>query len=278
MIKDFLMSGVMPKAGQLLPWKEQIANTVKSIYKNTSKPIMICLSGGIDSEIVAREFLESNVPFTAVIFKHDAGTNDHDIQFALTFCKENNIEFKIIEFNFDNFLNVKIDSYIQSGYTGVGIFRYLQLLMLEEIEKLGGYAVMGAGEYLFYTKDDQVTWAYSSDYITPYQWCDNNNTDHCPFFFFHNPEIMASYLNLDLIKFLTSDSAYFSNWMTEGKSLEKQLIYHALWKGMPRRMKFNGFEKVNAARWQKNAMLNKTFPAVKKHYMPLTLLKTQLGI
>jgi asparagine synthetase B (glutamine-hydrolysing) len=59
MIKDFLMSGVMPKAGQLLPWKEQIADTVKSIYKTTSKPIMICLSGGIDSEIIAREFLES---------------------------------------------------------------------------------------------------------------------------------------------------------------------------------------------------------------------------
>lgn len=57
--------------------------------------ILLYLSGGIDSEFVARVLLEIKKPFTPVIFQwtNNAGNiiNEHDLKHAFTFCVDNDL-------------------------------------------------------------------------------------------------------------------------------------------------------------------------------------------
>jgi hypothetical protein len=81
-------------------FKEECIRAAKLIFleaQSKNKKIVIALSGGLDSEVVARSFLEANVPFEAAILKYLPDLNDHDIQFAFHFCKLNNIKVNQID-------------------------------------------------------------------------------------------------------------------------------------------------------------------------------------
>ena len=62
---------------------------------NKGQPILLYLSGGIDSELVAKALLDAQVPFTPVVFRWlDAQgqvKNDFDTSYAFDFCDEENL-------------------------------------------------------------------------------------------------------------------------------------------------------------------------------------------
>ena len=259
-------------------WREEILSTAKQISDNTDRPIVVSLSGGIDSEIIAKAFLELDIPFSAISFKHISNANNHDIQFAERFCKNNNIVHMIEEFSFEDFLFNKIEDYIKQGYRSTNIFRYLQIMILEYVEKVGGYAVMGAGNQLFFTANDRICTRYSTDLTVTTNWCKNNSTQHTPYFWMHNSELYASYMQEPLINHLLTDPNYFKTPLLNGASLEKQIVYHAYWENMERRRKFSGFENVLALRIRKQKELSERFPEIDMLDIPVNIIKRQLGI
>ena len=62
---------------------------------------VISLSGGIDSEVTAETFYQCGIPFRAVIQRLFKGANDHDIIFAVKYCQQRNIPFKIINLSLE---------------------------------------------------------------------------------------------------------------------------------------------------------------------------------
>lgn len=68
------------------------ANLIAEKYSN----IHVALSGGLDSEFVAKVFLRNNLNFTPVITITE--TNEHESWYAFKFCKENNLEAIILDF------------------------------------------------------------------------------------------------------------------------------------------------------------------------------------
>lgn len=62
-----------------------------------NKKIVIALSGGLDSEVVARAFLEASIPFEATTLRYLPDLNEHDNHYAFHFCKMNNIKLNIID-------------------------------------------------------------------------------------------------------------------------------------------------------------------------------------
>lgn len=68
------------------------ANLIASRYNN----IHVALSGGLDSEFVAKTLLKNNILFTPVIVLTD--TNGPEVWYAHKFCAENNLTPKVYDF------------------------------------------------------------------------------------------------------------------------------------------------------------------------------------
>lgn len=278
LIEERFLFKFNPISRTLKPWRDEVLHTAQTIANSTTRPLMVCLSGGLDSEIIAKAFLECNIPFTAISFKHSAGTNLYDIEYAIRFCKKHNVEHKIIEFDFDDFLENKIETYIQQGYRSSGIFRYFLIFMLETIESMGGCAVMGAGEHDYKTFDNTIYLSYFPNFTIPVEWCRRNNTVHYPYFHMHNSEIFASYMKTDIVNVVLSDPRYFKTLFKASISLEKILLFHCMWDGMERRQKENGFKFVQDQRSAKEKELSEKFPDIQVLRIPVENIKFQLGI
>lgn len=259
-----------------LTWKEEVVNTAKVIAESTNKPLYIFMSGGIDSELVARVLLQNNIKFKALVLKHKNNTNGHDTIYADEFCKENCIEQEIIEFDIREF-DYHIEKYITQGYRATNIYHYLQLILLQRVESLGGFGIGGAGEQIYYTIDNEVHIKINPCYTLGMDWCKRNNTWHQFWFFNSNPELFASYIQHKLINFLLNDPSYFINHYPA--STEKKIIIHKEWPEIKRRNKYNGFEQFEQNyKLQKENELKDRFPDIIDMYVPISAVKEQLCI
>jgi hypothetical protein len=98
-------------------FREECVRAAKLIGEQSKKPILIFFSGGIDSEITVRSFMDANVDFTVCIvnlYYDNILSNTHDTNFAFSFVKQHNLSVKEIDYNFSNFMN---ERYIDGVYT-----------------------------------------------------------------------------------------------------------------------------------------------------------------
>ena len=79
-------------------------NLVTRFHKIYKGEYVITMSGGIDSELVAETFYQLNIPFKVLIQRLFKGANDYDIMYAVKYCKERSIPYKIIGLSFDKFI------------------------------------------------------------------------------------------------------------------------------------------------------------------------------
>jgi hypothetical protein len=232
-----------PVSRPVLEWNQEVSETTKKIANLTDKPIYLCMSGGIDSEIIAREFLKNKIPFKALTLRHIKGTNDHDINYAVDFCKSAGVELEVYPFDFEDFVINKIPQYISQGYKSWRTFRFQQLFLFDLIESKGGTAVLGGGQSPFFTENRVINWNWKSDELICLDWLKKNDKLHFPYFYWQNPEIFAAYFNQGLISYLLTDPDYFLNHHAYSNvSVEKMLVCHKYWPDMVRRRKYDGFE------------------------------------
>ena len=135
---------------------------------------------------------------------------------------------------------------------------------------------MGFGELHFKTVNDQISIPILSDHGTVHQWCKNNNANYFPYFLMQTPELMASYLKLDIVEFLLTDPTNFIN-TPFNDSIEKRIIYHKYWPDMPHRPKYSGYEKIGTFLQSVKLNLMEKFPGQDGvQYIPVDLIKKQL--
>lgn len=101
-------------------------NLLKEELNNIQKPILLYLSGGIDSEFVAMALLDANIKFTPVIFKwtsvHGIELNDAETKYAINFCNNNSLTpiIKIVDiynlWNSDNFYKLSDELQLFSAH------------------------------------------------------------------------------------------------------------------------------------------------------------------
>jgi hypothetical protein len=257
-------------------WSDEVDNTAQAIANSTNKPLYVLMSGGIDSEMVARAFLDNGIKFKALTLKHKAGTNSHDTDWADIFCKNHNIQQEILELDTDKFDTI-IKNYIAQGYRSTNIYHYMQLYILEYVESIGGFAVGGAGEQIYYTIDNVINLKINPSYTLGRHWCQRNNTWHQLWFSLDNPEIFASYMQIDIVRVMLQDPTYFVN--DHPSSTEKIIILHKKWPKMWRRNKFSGFEKLQKIyRDPTEQKLKARFPDIQDLIIPIINIQQQLDI
>jgi hypothetical protein len=265
-----------PVSRKVKSWKEELLISAQSIANSTTKTLYVLMSGGIDSEQVARIFLESKIDFKVLTMKHKNGTNAHDIKYATSFCKQYGIEQTFVELDAEHFFTIGFEKYVKQGYRSTNIYHYLQLFLIDELEKLGGFGVGGAGEQVYYTIDNKIHLRINPHYTLGMDYCKNNGYQHNLWFNLSTPEIYASYLNIDLVDYLLKEPEYFVNH--HYASIEKVMIYHSVWPEMQKRNKYSGFEYLEQTiRVPKQTELSERFPDLIGYYFPIEQVKKELN-
>lgn len=260
----------------LLPWREEVLATAKKIYQASSKPLMLCSSGGIDSELVAHAFVELKIPFTVLTLRHSTGTNEFDIKYTKLFCQKYQVPQKIVDVDPSWLFGERLDNYISAGYRGKTVFRYLQLYLLDLCKQFNCTPILAGGEQYYYTIRNQICHMFDPSMLPAIEWCNKNDREGVPYFFMHNPEIYASYMKEDIISFMLERNNYFL--CPEHMSPEKIIVYHSNWPQMPRRSKFDGFEGIPEITAAAGAKIRQQFTDIQKIAIPISEIQKQLGI
>lgn len=263
----------------LKTWKEETIEAAKYIANNTDRKIWVGLSGGIDSEVVCRAFLEANINIGVFIVEHTEGRNAHDIKYALEFCANNNIKDIHIEpLDSHWFFTEGYKKYVKQGFETGTAFRYHQLFLLEQIERLNGCAVLGGGELKFKSIDNKTSLTFNRGITNASQFSKVNNYWHVPHFYMSTPEIMAAYLEHEVIKYLTSEHTFYVSPVKNFIS-EKVIVYHQAWPDMIRRKKYDGFEKIRKLYKETSKLLKSEYAYENtKVVIDINTLRAQLGL
>jgi len=201
---------------------------VNDIVENYPAPYNVLVSGGIDSQAMLYAWKMSNHPFNAVSFRYNQDFNWHDIKTLPQFCEQENIEYKIIDFDYLDFLENEYDSIARKYFcSSPQIAMHIKMAML-----LPGTNVF-SGNFLL-TQGASLSCAVLGTYRFSMTE-EGKNT--IPYFFLHTPELAYSqnyfrYSNLPAPQ--TGDSDYHRHANT----------YQAMgFPVIPQEKKFTGFEK-----------------------------------
>lgn len=223
-------------------WKTELELAAKE-YLKFKKPLYLALSGGIDSEVAAISFMNAGVPFTPLILRYEIEGevyNEHDIKYAVAFCKKHKLKPLIHKVNPEELVKMATSKRYAKYKQIAGIFMYAQIYMINLVEKLGGMFVGGGGEQ-DWRYSNELELCLRSSYLTGCHYIYDNNLQHWPFFHQTTPELISSYINLPTVKKAFKSPKDFS--LKEHCGELKIEAYHKVFPELERRKKYHGYEK-----------------------------------
>ncbi len=251
-------------------FKSECLRTAQTIRQNTKAPIHIMFSGGVDSEVVLRSFVESKIEVSAAILRFKNDLNIHDISWAVIACEALQVPYRFYDLDILNFWENQAFKYATPTYCVTP--QLISTMWL--VDQIDGYPVMGSAECLF-VKD--VPQDYQPG-ISPYErsewslwekeriaaWYRHfivRNREGCPGFYQYTPEIMLSYLKDPIVQDLVNDRIV-GKLSSESSKLR---IYQQHFE-LVTRPKYTGFEKIQKEDAFYREQLKNAFPYSDKVY------------
>ena len=106
--KEFTINYNKKISKPLPPYKDALLYNARLMREMYNEPFDVCLSGGIDSEVVVRTFKELKIKHNTVIFRLENNYNYRDVQSAVELCTQLNVSYKIIDFNIQDMVDILI--------------------------------------------------------------------------------------------------------------------------------------------------------------------------
>lgn len=245
----------------VLNFSKEVENTCKQLYEEANgKPIWLMLSGGIDSEIIARTFLKLDIKFSCMIVRFADELNNHDIEYAVEFVLKHEVPYHIYDMNPIDFIQE-----CRQSDSGTLIYRFMQIHWMKKIQNMGGYCVIGSGEQRY---DQHLNITYLKSQFIPYRWVKENSIAACPYFFLHNSQVIHSYA-LEAKEYTGEVGALGHNI--------KAHVYKKWWPDLILRPKYHGYEKIQNFRnlveselAQKNRHLNTSWTLSNQQILDMT--------
>lgn len=220
---------------------QELRRTASSVYTEFGKDLVVFLSGGTDSEIVVRNFIDIGIkPRCAIVrFKNDY--NAPDVKEAIEIAEDLDLKLDIIDFDVKNFFNSG-EAY-EFGKK-VQCTQITYLLVYYHILKLGFPAVMG-GEALF-TRGVTATgaeWYYTfreNEDASAMRFSNKYNIPLVNEWFSYTPELLLYYIEDESIQALINTRMNYK--LTSVSS--KNEILNKLYPGIRPKIKTHGFERL----------------------------------
>lgn len=256
-------------------FREECIKAAKLIFSKATKPIIVGLSGGSDSQMVCLSFREAGIPYKAVIVRmlNSSGNlmNEHDIKTAYKFCEKYNVEYIEHTINLDEFYNTTGKEYAQK-YGLTGSETIVQTSTMDFVCKDYCY-IMAGGDIIFTVYNNSVTpdivqpkldgfdkmsvpvWWQSGPPVMQHMLA--MGYEGTSKFFLYTPELIAAYLTDPVVEdFRRAQNAVYTthlNWHKHPKMwwkcfhyLYKPLMTAREWPELIVTRKFTGFESLYA--------------------------------
>lgn len=232
-------------------FREECIISASLIAETATKPILVCYSGGIDSEIILLSMINAKVPCKAVImrmkYNNIMGVNSHDISYALSFVKKHNIPYEIFDFDLTDFIrNNVIENINKYRTTVIGILVHCEIVKKYCKDYL---CILGGGDLRLirnrfngYANIPGMHIRENEKSTSPIQIAIENNSTVVNRFFMYTPELMLSWLTSeDIQTFVKYETSFEKITNTE----MKPFIIHKMWPEISPRPKYTGFENVD---------------------------------
>lgn len=244
----------------------EIVAAVRKIAEAAKKPIFVAMSGGIDSELIARIMLQEGVPFTPLIAQFENGYNKEDIAYAFDFCRKHNLTPEVVGIDILAFF----ENSIHTPYILANCAHIMQMHLMRHAASLGGMTVIGVGEQRYENKDGKIIVPLPVERIAVMHFMSAENVQGVSAFYCYTPEMMLSIIR-------EAKEGGFEE-MSQFAHNIKERIYRKFWPDLLARPKYSGFEKIAEHRKRAQQALQKKYGSKIVRYMvPLEVLEQQLS-
>jgi len=225
---------------RLSSWRDELTRTADTVLNEYGKDLIVFLSGGTDSEIVARNFLEIGFKPKCVTIKFKDNYNSPDVLEAIDLAKHLNLDLDVIEFDVKEFYR---SGEAESFSKEIDCTQITYLMVYYHIKKLGFPAVMGGEQMLrksvskkgvywyhcFRENEDASAMRFSEKFKIPLvnEW------------FSYTPEMMLYYLEDYQIQELVNSSNHKVASVSSKNAILKELFPE-----IRSRIKTHGFERL----------------------------------
>lgn len=242
--------------------REELVTACHLVADRFSKPLMVCFSGGLDSQIVCLALLEAGIPFTPFIMSWKApdghAINGDDVKYAMEFCQLHGLVPLTDSEYLEDFLKTKGRDSARNSR----IQHYRMLTQTYYADKFKDqYALLiCAGNPNFDVRDDELMISAPTSAVQ--QYFIDNDVQGSAQFLKYTPELFCSQvLNPITRSFVGSFPSLYSVYEENSKtpwwswrlftSYVKPMIYQASWgDGLIHRSKRHGFETYDDSFWK----------------------------
>jgi hypothetical protein len=201
------------------------------------------LSGGQDSEVVVKAFLEAGVPFELLTYRFSNDENMHEMCYVDVFCKRHGLTPTYYDFDIRPWIQSKeaAEFFEASKTVHAGMLPHMKVM--KHIVDSGGYPILGNGEVLLKrhgTKWNYIEYEYD---LAWYRFAEAYSLPSCAGFFQENPEIMLAAL-LDPITIKLGVGMNKTAMLLDTSTEVKYDMYKSHWSDIVRRPKYRGGELI----------------------------------
>jgi len=228
-------------------YANELCRTADSVYKEFGKDFVVFLSGGTDSEIVVRNFIDIGIKPQCVVIKFENDYNIGDVIEAQNIANELSLNLNVLDF--------RIKDFYYSGEAAefgqqIQCSQITYLMVYRNILKLGVPAVMG-GEVLLTRgiSNFQTNWYYTFRENEDASAMRFSNLYDIPLvneWFSYTPELLLYYLeDIDIVKLVSEKLNYKLSSVSSKNKILKRLQPNTREK-----IKTHGFEKLLAFNYE----------------------------
>ena len=207
-------------------YQDELRRTADLVYQNFGKDFVLFLSGGTDSEIVARNFLSIGIKPQCYCIKFKDDYNSSDVNEAIDLANGLDIPLSIIDFDVKDFL---YSGHAEEFGQKLQCTQITYLMVYYSILKIGMPAVMG-GEVLLKRNINTTpsTWYYSireNEDCSAMRFSNMYNIPLVNEWFSYTPELLLYYLeDPDIVKLVTTKFNYKLTSVSSKNDILKRLV------------------------------------------------------
>jgi hypothetical protein len=219
----------------------ELHRTADDVYTNFGKEMIVFLSGGTDSEIVVRNFLDIGIKPECVVVKFKDDYNLPDVLEAEAIARELDLKLDVIDFDVKDFYYsgeaIEFGNHLQCTQVTY-LMVYYNILKMGRPAVMGGEALLTRGVsptgsgwyYTFRENEDASAMRFSLKYGIPLvnEW------------FSYTPELLLYYLEDSEIEKLVSEKY---NYKLSSVST-KNSVLRRLYPNIRPKIKTHGFERL----------------------------------
>lgn len=237
-------------------FKAECLRAAHLIRESTNRPIAVMLSGGLDSEVVLRSFMDAGIQVQAWTYSLGAASI-HELAFMNRVTKQLGVSSQIFEFS-ERWLDTPEAATMFRDGESYFIEMVPHMRMLSHLNDLGYHAVMGNGEVLLEKSNGMWEYVELEYDLAWYRFCEARGIEASVGFFQQTAELqLAALLHPRTVSVVSGEDVLANKILLTTRPV-KYRMYKDEWPDIRLRQKYDGAEQFRDFSMKRSIELRET--------------------